>query len=209
MQVHFLDSPEQALLVIPIFYQPIVPRGGGTFICPEGIPMIAKYLAAHPEGVLPMHVDFKPSTSAYANKEDDPGYFSTLKEIKRCSNFVEVTGDVGDVVLMHPLMLHTASKNHLRRARVITNPALALKEPHNFNRANPEDYSLVERKTLAALGVDKLDFQIMTARRRLVPKRVSEQQALFEAETKRLAELEAKRAQQAPMESSAKPVAVA
>ena len=35
VQVHFLDSPEQALLVIPI-YSDIKPEGGGTYICPEG-----------------------------------------------------------------------------------------------------------------------------------------------------------------------------
>ena len=56
-------------------------------------------------------------------------------------------------------MLHSASKNHLRALRIITNPAVALKEPFNFNRENPEEYSLVERKTLRELGVDRLDFK--------------------------------------------------
>lgn len=177
-QVHFLDSPEQGLLVIPI-YKPILPRGGGTYIAPDGIPMIAKYLAEHPEGVLPTGLSFTPSTSTYEDCKDDPHYWSHLKEINNCSNFVEVTGDVGDVVLLHPvslnefslcvviadsctctqLMLHSASKNFLRIPRVITNPPVAMREPFNLNRENPDDYSLVEKKTLAALGVDRLDFQ--------------------------------------------------
>ena len=37
--VHFLDSPEQALLVIPLFSD-IKPRGGGTYICPDGVDMV-------------------------------------------------------------------------------------------------------------------------------------------------------------------------
>ena len=103
--MHYLDSPEQALLVIPIFSD-IKPRGGGTYICPQGIGMIANYLAAHPEGALPTGLSFTPSTSTYENPPDHPEYMSNLKEIKKCDDFVEVTGEVGDVVLMHPLMMH-------------------------------------------------------------------------------------------------------
>lgn len=35
---------------------------------------------------------------------------------------------------------HSASKNHLRIPRFITNPPVTLKEPLNLNRANPEEY---------------------------------------------------------------------
>jgi hypothetical protein len=41
--VHFLDSPEQALLVIPL-WSDIVPKGGGTVVCSDGIKHIAKHL---------------------------------------------------------------------------------------------------------------------------------------------------------------------
>lgn len=44
---HFLDSPEQALLVIP-FFTDIVPAGGGTFVCSDSIPGIAKHLVRLP-----------------------------------------------------------------------------------------------------------------------------------------------------------------
>ena len=59
-----------------------------------------------------------------------------------------------DVFLLHPLMLHTASKNLLRKARIITNPPVSLKEPFCFDRADPKDYSLVEQKTLNDLGIE-------------------------------------------------------
>lgn len=41
--VHFLDSPEQGLLVIPLFTD-IKEGAGGTMICPGAIPHIAKHL---------------------------------------------------------------------------------------------------------------------------------------------------------------------
>ncbi|KAH7927759.1 hypothetical protein BV22DRAFT_1031378 [Leucogyrophana mollusca] len=206
--VHFLDSPEQGLLVIPIFSD-IEPRGGGTYICTDGIDMIAKYLAAHPEGVLPTGLSFTPSTSTCAEPKDDPHYWSHLKEVKTCSKFVEVTGEIGDVVLLHPLMLHSASKNHLRIPRIITNPPVALKEPFNFNRENPDDYSLVERKTLKALGVDQLDYKITTERRGVVPLRVKIQQQMLEDEKKRLAALEKASAGANTLPTAAVPIAVA
>ena len=43
--MHFLDSPEQALLVIPLFND-IKEHGGGTMICPDGIGHIAKHLVS-------------------------------------------------------------------------------------------------------------------------------------------------------------------
>ena len=41
--VHFLDSPEQALLVVPLFTD-INPRGGGTVICTDTIGLVARRL---------------------------------------------------------------------------------------------------------------------------------------------------------------------
>ncbi|KAF6766228.1 hypothetical protein DFP72DRAFT_865959 [Ephemerocybe angulata] len=148
--VHYLDSPEQALLVIPIFSD-ILPRGGGTMISPDGLDLMARYLAAHPEGVIPEDLTFIPSTSTVEPRCDDPGFWSHPPEIKKCQRFVELTGEVGD--------------NYLRIPRVITNPPVSLKEPFNFNREDPELYSLVERKTLLALGVERLDFKPTTKRK--------------------------------------------
>ncbi|KAF5336837.1 hypothetical protein D9611_003209 [Ephemerocybe angulata] len=183
--VHYLDSPEQALLVIPIFSD-ILPRGGGTMISPDGLDLMARYLAAHPEGVIPEDLTFIPSTSTVEPRCDDPGFWSHLQEIKKCQRFVELTGEVGDVVLMHPLMVHSASKNYLRIPRVITNPPVGLKEPFKFNRDDPELYSLVERKTLLALGVERLDFKPTTKRKRIIPARVLLQQKMLEEEKARL-----------------------
>jgi hypothetical protein len=53
---------------------------------------------------------------------------------------------------MHPFMLHSASRNLKRTHRVIINPPVSLKEPFNFSRSDPSEYSLVELKTLKELG---------------------------------------------------------
>ena len=205
--VHYLDSPEQALLVIPLFSD-IKPRGGGTYICPDGIPLIANYLAQHPEGVLPTGLSFTPSTSTLAEPSDHPEYWSHCKEIRQCNHFAEMHGEIGDVVLMHPLMLHSASKNHLREPRVITNPPVSLKEPFNFDRENPDDYSIVELKTLKALGVERLPFKNTTERRRVIPRRLLVQNKMLEEEKKRLAEL-AKAKADVGATAVAQPIAVA
>lgn len=42
---HFLDSPEQALLVVPLFTD-IPEKGGGTAICTDGIGAVAKHLVS-------------------------------------------------------------------------------------------------------------------------------------------------------------------
>ena len=194
--VHFLDSPEQALLVIPVFSD-IAPSGGATYVAPQGIDLVARYLAAHPEGVLPAKLSFVPTDSAAKYPDDpraDPGFWSHLDVVRQhCTSFVELTAQTGDVVLLHPLMMHSASKNYLRVPRVITNPPVGLKAPFCFARDDPDEYSLVELKTLKALGVDRLEFAPTTERRRIVPGRVAIQAAMLAEEKRRLEEARAHR----------------
>ncbi|KAL3485514.1 hypothetical protein BJX62DRAFT_242870 [Aspergillus germanicus] len=129
---HFLDSGEQAMLVIPLFSD-IKPKGGGTVICTDGIRLVAKHL-----------------------------------------------------YLLHPFMLHSASRNLRRVVRIITNPPVTLKEPFNYNRPDGQ-YSLVEQKTLRDLGRDAglPEWQI-TGERMLVPARVQIQEGMRREEAERL-----------------------
>ncbi len=50
---HFLDSREQALLTI-ILWSDVQHQGGGTFIAPDSVRLVARYLYEHPEGVTDM-----------------------------------------------------------------------------------------------------------------------------------------------------------
>lgn len=161
---HFLDSPEQGLLTI-VVWSDIHPQSGGTFVACDSVQHVAQRLYEHPEG-LP------------------PGGFGQL--IGKCKDFVEITGNAGDVVLLHPFILHAASQNPSRRARFITNPPVGLAEPMNFNRENPDDFSPVELGVLHGLGKSRLDFKPTAPRERLVPERVQRQKKMLEEQKKRL-----------------------
>ena len=107
--------------------------------------------------------------------------------IEQCTDFIELTGEVGDVVVLHPFVLHAASNNPSGRARFITNPPISLKDPMQFKREYPDAYSPVERGVLRGLGVEELDFHITGERQRIVPERIKRQQAMMEEQKKRLA----------------------
>jgi hypothetical protein len=147
---HYLDSPEQGLLAI-VLWSEVVHHGGATFIATDSIAPVARFLAGHAEGILPGR-----------------DHFPYGELTAQCSQFAEATGEVGDVYLIHPLVLHTMSPNVLRRPRFITNSTLRLAEPMRFNRADPADHSPVERAILRALGVDRLDFTAAGPRERVV-----------------------------------------
>jgi hypothetical protein len=135
---HFLDSREQGLLTI-VYWSDVRHQGGGTFIAPDSIKVVARYLADHPEGI------------------DPKAGFGHL--INECREFEEITGETGDFIILHPFMLHASSNNHSGTVRFMTNPPVVLKEPMNLNRADPADFSLIERATLHALGKERYDFR--------------------------------------------------
>ncbi len=141
---HFLDSREQALLTI-VLWSDMLHQGGGTFVSPDSVRVMARHLLEHPEGLLPRDLDTK-----------------TL--IQQCHDFEEITGNAGDFVILHPFILHASSQNTIRKPRFMTNPPIVLKEPMNLNRADAEDFSLLERATLHYLGLERLDFQPAGAR---------------------------------------------
>ena len=86
-------------------------------------------------------------------------------------------------------MLHSVSNNKLRQVRIITNPGVSTKEPFRFDRKDPSQYSLVERKTLAALGYENLNgWRITRPREEIKPEREREMEAMKQLEIKRLAE---------------------
>jgi Phytanoyl-CoA dioxygenase (PhyH) len=169
--LHFLDSPEQALLVIPVFSDEIKKQGGGTFITPESIPIVAKILADSPKGLGPFDIDYR----AIA---------------KQCTNFVEVTGKMGDVVLLHPFMMHSAAPNLLRIPRFITNPPVDLAEPFRFDKPY-EELSIVERKTVKSIGVEApYHFEIGAERQMYnVNKRIERFENTLKTESQRLKDL--------------------
>ena len=170
---HFLDSPEQGLLTF-VLWTDMVHKGGGTFVAADSVPVVSRFLAEHPEGVLPRDFD-------YADL------------IGQCRDFVEMTGEAGDVVLLHPFTLHATSQNVLGVGRIITNPPLALREPMNFGRSNADFFSPVERAILRGLSVDRLEFVPAGPRESVLPDRVRRQQTRAAEENARLAAAQGRR----------------
>ena len=140
---HFLDSPEQALLCL-VIWRDIGPKSGGTFYAPDSVPLICRELLAHPEGLKHTH--------------------GWGRLIEGARDFREVTASAGDVIILHPYMLHAASQNPSGRIRLMNNKVVSLKEPMRFKREDGA-YSPLERSIQRALGVDELDFRITGERK--------------------------------------------
>jgi hypothetical protein len=118
-----LDRIRNGLVCIALFDR-LLPSSGNTWLALDSVPLVARELAAHPEGV-----DFV----------NERGRSIT----GRCARFHEVTGEAGDVLLLHPLMMHSASRNRSGRIRWMANPMVYLEQPLDPFRPVAE-LSLVE-----------------------------------------------------------------
>lgn len=88
---------------------------------------VVKYLYDHPEGF------------------DPPVDHTYVSHVNDCHQFSTVVAKKGDVFLLHGLLPHVTSPNHLRYARVISNPHVSLHSPLNFNRPD-QDYVSAQSK---------------------------------------------------------------
>jgi hypothetical protein len=149
---HFLDSPEQGLLVI-VFWRDVTERQGPTYYAVDSIGAIARLLADHPEGLEP--ADLAQWTQPI---------------LAGCRDFRALTGQQGEIVFAHPFVLHTASLNALDTPRAISNSTVMLREPMRFDR--PEGHHTpVERTILDALGYDRLTFEALGPRAKVKSER--------------------------------------
>lgn len=119
-----IDRINNGLVCIALF-DDLLPRSGNTWLAPDSVPRVAADLAANPGGV------------DYCN---DRGTHITLA----CERFHEVVGRAGDLVLFHPLMMHSSSPNASGRIRWMGNPMVYLEQPLDPFRPEPE-LSPVER----------------------------------------------------------------
>jgi hypothetical protein len=136
--LQFLDSPLG--LFMYVYWSDAAPGGGGAFIVPDSLGPVARHWAEHPEGADKQKLD-------------------TSSIISSCKEFVELTGSVGDVILVHPNMLHAESDNAAGPPFFFTTRGVELGAPLDFNRKNKSEFSLVESVVLKSLGVERLDFK--------------------------------------------------
>jgi len=133
-EYHVLNSRKLGLLTFHLFTD-ISPGGGGTAVRIGSHKYSARILAkAGPEGL-----------------EQTNFSRQTVNATKHLP-FVEITGQCGDVMFMHPLTVHTCSVNISNRIRVVGHKFFHLFEPLNFKRQNPVEYSPVEISIIKALS---------------------------------------------------------
>jgi hypothetical protein len=132
---HHENSPEQGLIGLDLLTD-VDPQGGGTAIRPGSHRTVAAILAAAgPEGMTCGEIG------------------DAAREATAEFPVVEVTGNAGDVLLMHPHLVHGSSTNLSTRVRMAANRCVSLLEPMNFNRTDDADYSLVEWAVKDAVSV--------------------------------------------------------
>lgn len=164
--LHFLDSPEIALL-IAVYFTDVEHQGGGTFIVEDSVKAVSEFLLDRPEGSRDFEIK-------EANLTD------------QCSKFKELCINAGDVVLMHPFMIHASSFNHTDNVRLMINPGCSLNAPLNLNRNNYDDYTPTEKCILKSLGVKNIEYQITNSRREFDCSRFESQIKLAELEASRM-----------------------
>ena len=127
---HHVDAAEQGLL--PLFLlTDIAPGGGGTCVDLGSHRVATRLLAAaEPDGLSCQ--ELAQAMTAQPRRQ-----------------VVEVTGQAGDVALLHPFMLHARGPNTGGGVRVICNPCIRLHERMRLDGAAP---SPVERAIVEALA---------------------------------------------------------
>lgn len=164
---HYVDSPEQGLLVLCLFSE-VKPRGGGTLVVEGSHRVVARYLSRHPDGiehrgaideVLGDHPWFRALT---ASPETDPSspservarFMSPSDDGKGGSlRVAETTGGPGDVLLCHPFLFHATAPNHRRVPRFMCNRTAELVGRMRIAGPETADLSPVERSIRHALSV--------------------------------------------------------
>jgi hypothetical protein len=134
LEVSHIATLDRALVGLELFTD-IRPGGGGTVIRVGSHHVVAHLLAeAEPEGLRQRELQRRSAAA------------TTHLPV------IEITGQAGDVILMHPLTVHASSPNTGNRVRVLANKPVWFREPMNLDRQNGADYSPVERAIVAAIG---------------------------------------------------------
>ncbi|MFV8753334.1 phytanoyl-CoA dioxygenase family protein [Nannocystaceae bacterium ST9] len=113
-----LDDPSPALrldrlrngLIGVALLSDLRPRSGNTWLALDSVAKVSRELADRPEGL------------------DVCGDYG-VRVARQCERFHEITGRAGDFVLVHPLMVHSASSNRSGRIRWMSNPMIYVNEP--------------------------------------------------------------------------------
>ncbi|MGE6575974.1 phytanoyl-CoA dioxygenase family protein [Paenibacillus xylanexedens] len=155
---YYIDSPEQGLVCLCLFSD-IAFRGGSTLLVEGSHRLVAKFLSQHPEGIMVPDEIYKfheqhTYFSELSGQSDDGRdaeervnyYMNTTHTAEDGTRLrvVETPGNAGDVILLHPFLIHAASPNHTGTPRFMCNRTSTLKNRMRFDRENYDKESPLE-----------------------------------------------------------------
>jgi hypothetical protein len=132
---HFLDSPEWNLTAL-ISWTESRSKSGATLVVPRSQALISRYLLEHPEGI-------------------DRFNFGSLLEDH--FEWAEVEMLSGDVLFLHPHLLHCSSQNVSRSQRIISSCMFDSRVPLTLGAGTV--HSPVEEAILRGIGRESISFQ--------------------------------------------------
>lgn len=162
---HYVDSPDQGLLLLCVFSD-IGSHGGGSVVAEGTHNLVARYLAQFPDGLehkealhgfetshpwIAELVGRKTGEEQSANENRVERFMSPQTDadgFRLC--VVEATAMAGDVFMCHPFLYHAGAQNHAGVPRFLCNRTTPLKERMNFQRSDG-NYSPVELSIRKAL----------------------------------------------------------
>lgn len=159
---HFLDSPEQGLLCL-CYFSEVGERGGGTLVAEGSHRIVARFLAANPDGVelnegiqavRQEHSWLRDLTGADTGPDRAERFMARAHADTDGGRLrvVETRAEPGDVFLCHPFLFHAASRNHSGRPRFMCNRTTPLRERMRFDRPDPADFSPLEISIMRAVS---------------------------------------------------------
>ena len=131
---HHVNSKDQGLIGLLLFTD-VAPGGGGTAVKPGSHHFCSRILQeAEPDG-------FEVSELA-----------RVVGDATMDLPAIEILGNAGDILMMHPHLYHASSPNCSDTVRIASNFCVTLHEPMNLNQPDPAAYSLVEKAIVQALS---------------------------------------------------------
>ncbi|MCO4769047.1 MAG: hypothetical protein KDA24_03390 [Deltaproteobacteria bacterium] len=106
-----LEGWRNAVLLVVLFSD-IAPGGGGPILACDSPARVARRLAL--------------------GGADFVGDDDCSAIVRECTDLHEVTGQAGDVMILHPFLLHSPTTNRRRRLRVLANPMLQVSDTLSF-----------------------------------------------------------------------------
>jgi hypothetical protein len=133
---HFLNVQSNAMPILFSFSDNI--ESGGTMVIPTSIKFVCEFMFNNPHGLHP----------------DSMGGYSHIVPfiLERCGDeeIHQLKIEQGDVIFMHPFMLHKSSINISNTPKMVNNNHPQLREPIKLNRQQG-NYSLIERSIIQNL----------------------------------------------------------